>query len=774
VAKPEGANVVQDAVTYHLAKPNARAARSAFALRCLAIAVLVLLPAAGRTDPTSSPERYALFVGVSSYESPIDPLLGPKNDVTLLVNTFMSERWVDRSHMRVLADHLEDSFYTQKVRSDGVPTLQGILAGLDWLATRVNRNDEAIIYLSGHGSYLPATDKPGGKTKPDGLDEIFLPIDIKGWDDEKGVTNDLLDHDLGAKIAKIRAKGAFVWLIADSCHSGTLSRAGTRVRSVDPVAKLGVPAALFTGLGPGLPSDERSTSDAVESSNFVGFYATLPSLDEFEELFPRGGNTTELRTHGLLTWYLVRALRTGQIGPFSNMARSIIAGYSEWGTDAPVPMFEGALQREAGLGVAKGRVYAIRVQGKTISVAGGLLDDIDKGSRFDILDLRRDQPTIVGSGIVREALADKSLLSLLIPERIGSISQASAVARLASSISATPSAFGARLSERALMYRLRIAPPSNADSSASSSERNLTTRVQVDLAAVFALPQDEQDTPLELNAGGDLADVRLIVRDGRVWFTPVLRQLVTKGGLQPFSIAGGDVTPTTINKALGIIGRGRNLLRVATLLQDSPLARSLSSRILVEAQHPSADGTCPPHKRDQPVPQGSVVAFDSSSNRLADAVIQNCDNVFIVLTNKGAKTIDITPFYIDHWLRIGFLADYFEATYGGLRLRPGQSQAISYTEHTSQAAGVSPSGQGHIVLLGTEADESAPIASDYRYLATDRSDAVRGDQYSPGSLAALLSSAAVGSGAFRSAPRVDASQAAAVVLNFVTRDALSY
>ena len=734
-------------------------------LKFIGTAITLLWLAIFMAPAQAASQRYALVVGVSGYSDPIDPLEGPKNDVTLLVNLLTSEHWVSRSHMWVLADELEQAFYQPKVHADGLPTYRNIVDALDRIPKQVSAGDEVLIYLSGHGSYIPAVDRPGVRRKPDGVDEIFLPLDIKGWEDEKGVTNDLLDHDLGIKIAAIRGRGAFVWFVADSCNSGTLSRGTHRVRSVNPVSQLGIPARLFAGAQQCSPTAYVGPSQLYDGEGFVGFYATLPSLEEIEERFPKGGAPSELRPHGLLTWYWLRALKTAQLGTFSNLTRAIAAGYTEWGEDAPVPMFEGDLERAIGFGPAAGKLYSLVAQDRNIAISAGLLDDLDVGSRVEILDLRHDPPRLVATGQVKQSSADRSILAALLTAE-----NSDSAGAVAASIRTTPSAFAARVTERSVSYVLTVAIQPDQGPEVSASDRALLTRVHSAMSSVLALPRDQQDAPLEPREWNATPEIRLEVRNGRLWFVPALGELVTKGGRQFLSLAPGDVSASSFNRTFGSIARGRNLVRVAKSLQRLPLARHVNTQVRLQPQRASGDHRCPTHQQGQSIPGSSTLIFDSTVSRSADLVLNDCDLVFITVKNSGSTTLDITPLYVDPWLRIYFLGDYVESYHGPLRLRPGESQPISYTEHTGQTFGVIPTGQGHIVLFATQADEGASTASDYRFLATDKNSTARGQHYTAGSIEELLASAAVGNGTLRSAPQADTRRTAAIVLDFLTSE----
>ena len=92
-------------------------------------------------------------------------------------------------------------------------------------------DDFVYLHFSGHGSQAPALND---ETELDGLDELFLPVDIGPWNDTVGaVENALLDDEIGEMIGAIRAKGATVWAVFDSCHSGTATRASGPMRRLN-------------------------------------------------------------------------------------------------------------------------------------------------------------------------------------------------------------------------------------------------------------------------------------------------------------------------------------------------------------------------------------------------------------------------------------------------------------------------------------------------------------------------------------------------------------
>eukprot|EP01037_Dinobryon_pediforme_P028814 gene28814-32225_t len=207
--------------------------------------LLAAPPWAGAAEPKSR----ALLVGVSDYpkEAVGDlQLAGPRNDVALMIDT-IGRLGIAAGDAIVLADGLEQTGSTRK--ADGLPTHAAIMAALARLAAASRPGDFVLVYLSGHGSQQPDLD-PARRAVPksDGLDEIFLPIDIGHWDDGvASVRNALVDFEFGAAIRAIRVSGATVFVVVDACHSGTMPRnaPGDAVARRVPPAVLGVSDAAL-------------------------------------------------------------------------------------------------------------------------------------------------------------------------------------------------------------------------------------------------------------------------------------------------------------------------------------------------------------------------------------------------------------------------------------------------------------------------------------------------------------------------------------------------
>jgi hypothetical protein len=704
----------------------------------------------------SATQRFGLIVGVSGYEEPLTPLQGPKNDVTLLVNTLIESNWTRRDRIRVLADDLEHSYYAAKVITDAMPTIAEIRKGFDWLVNAAGTGDEVIVYLAGHGSYVPARGMPSDAAESDGVDEIFLPLDIGGWSDTlHGLKNQLIDNEISVLLSKVQGKGATVWLIADSCNAGTLSRAGVTVRGANPVSQLGVPSKAFQRLSASPTMIVRNlASSGLTKGSFVGFYAAQPSLDAVEVQVPLAGDQAELRIHGLFTWYLVRAIRSGQTANFERIAQTIIAGYSDWQSAAPVPMFEGELHLKSGFPAQGGRLYSIAKAGDQITVKAGVLDGIDVGTRFDLIDLRGDAPKKIGSGHATKSAPDHTLIEVDQAEQ-------QANRHVIDELRTQPSRFGAQVTSLGVSLQLSVAldPLSNG---AKSVDQRAHDQAVTAMAALFADPSSNQMIALISAPPPARPDVRLIIKHGRLWFAPPTGDIVDSNGAVPQFLEAKMINRTNLEKRLAQIGHARNLMRAANILQTTQTSRNAQVKIFRKAQA-RTKGHCPVHVEGRTQAAGLVV-FDSQTAQHQTVRFVDCDLVTITLNNRGSKSMSVTPLYVDAWSYISFLYDYEGSSNSGLIIDPGQAGQVSYTDELPTGAESKRSGRAKLVLLITEVDGSEPTAPDYRSLATNALQPLRADAVDSSSPDFLVTAAGSGAGDLRSATDTSSAQMGAVIL----------
>ena len=308
-------------------------------------ALLMLAPAiasASAQAETPGERWWGVVVGVGEYAR-LDASLsldGPPNDVPLVV-TWLQRQGVPRRHLTVLAD--------QVARADGLPTRAAILGALAALPNRMRSGDIAFLYFAGHGSQQPQ----GGRewSKADGLDEIFLPRDVGQWDSRSGrVEGAIVDYEIGSAVEALRARGIFVWLVFDSCHSATIARSllvpHVRLRGVAPL-QLGVPAQSTSPTKREALGVERlvKVRGSTAPGGYVAFYAAQ-TIDSAPEL-PLPPGEPGRQVHGLFTYALLSALAASGGGSYREVAHRILAYYDSI-YPATTPEFEGQLDGPIG------------------------------------------------------------------------------------------------------------------------------------------------------------------------------------------------------------------------------------------------------------------------------------------------------------------------------------------------------------------------------------------------------------------------------------------
>ena len=181
-------------------------------LAATALAVL----ATGFAAPAWARTNYAVLMAVTAYPNlpPKNALIGPNHDAKL-VREYLTTRApikFDAANVTILADGLDGA--------NASPTRAEILATLAELADKAQPGDFVYLHYSGHGSQQPTLTP---ETETDGLDEILLPADSAPWDKQaKRMPNALLDDEIGVALDAVRDKGAFVWIVVDACHSGSV------------------------------------------------------------------------------------------------------------------------------------------------------------------------------------------------------------------------------------------------------------------------------------------------------------------------------------------------------------------------------------------------------------------------------------------------------------------------------------------------------------------------------------------------------------------------
>ena len=221
------------------------------------------------------------------------------------------------------------------------PTHANIAREFTRLADVSRPGDQIVILMAGHGSQQPAGAN-AGDDEPDGFDEIFLPEDASGWDGTAGrVRNAVVDNEIREWVDRIRAKGAFVWLIVDACQSGTMAR-GVEVERQIPMAEL-VPAEAIDQASRRAGLRGRpAKSDVVGISDSAGDVAALYAAHMTETTPERPLPNANSPVHGLFTYTIADIVsQTSSAMTYRELALRVLENYRSMPRLSPTPLFEG-------------------------------------------------------------------------------------------------------------------------------------------------------------------------------------------------------------------------------------------------------------------------------------------------------------------------------------------------------------------------------------------------------------------------------------------------
>ena len=369
------------------------------------VSVLLLLGAVSHAN-----ERYALLVGVDAYSHLDDKhqLRGPSNDVRHARDYLLHTEGFREANIYWLSD------------DDGAvpPERDNILGALEALDEKMRAGDFVLLHFSGHGSRQPA--RAGDTEELDGYDEIFLPADVGSWDDAIGsVENAITDNEIGAFIASYRSRGADVWLIADSCHSGTMTRGvgddDVVERYVDP-ATFGIPADPLHGAavsavgGPQQPAFVDG-HQGPESGMLVTFAAAHTTEKAPEFPLPIRGENSPVR--GLLSYSIFEKLEQFRGVSYRQLAQLITDQYASLPWNRSTPQFYGSdMDRVVFNGSAeRARLFAAEIDEDRprLTIDAGTLRGFDMGAHVVVhRDARDVDDNLIGRGTVVTATATES------------------------------------------------------------------------------------------------------------------------------------------------------------------------------------------------------------------------------------------------------------------------------------------------------------------------------------------------------------------------------
>ncbi len=627
-------------------------------MRRLLIALILWLAAL----PAVARENHALLIGASTYPN-LDErywLKGPKNDVELVLAWLTGPAPVrfERRNIIVLADGVAGA--------DGAPTLAEIRAAMADLTARVGSGDFVYLHFSGHGTQAPARD-PDSET--DGLDELFLPADIGPWSDEVAtVENALVDDEIGEMIAGLRAKGADVWAVFDSCHSGTVTRGApdegeeVRLRFLPP-GILGIPVADAPATRGA--SDPRATAEAPVdiapaapgAGGFVAFYAAQTDEKTPELRLPKG--KPGRKAQGVFTFALFEVLAEYPGASYSQIGQEVLRRYATRRLADTTPMFEGDLDRIAFSGQAAARIAQWQAEPgpEGMTIPAGSLHGLADGEVLAVLASAADP---VGKAI-GQARVDRldTFSARLIPVATGT--------------GPAPADWPKRVTLRRMAatvdFTLTVALPESGSAPAAA------------LAAAQAGLADLAGPRIRLvPPGTDTADLRMAVipdspRPDAIWLLP--GSGVPGDLAQTPSVSTRNKTPGELAEALadslGAMSRAINLLKLGEAYGPGDLA------VEVEVQTKSRDH--PALRRLDPLPVPQLIPDDE---------------VHVLARNTGDAPVDINVLYIG--------ADWSITHWAAERMMPGATLKQGLFR-----IGDSALGQERMIVVVTPAKPQSPV-----------------------------------------------------------------
>lgn len=668
-------------------------------------------------------ENHALLVGASTYTNLEERywLRGPANDVRL-VQTYLTQNApvpFDAANVMMLADGVEGA---------GQPTLQGIRDAFAALAAKLEPGDFVYLHFSGHGTQAPALDPA---TEIDGLDEMFLPIDIGPWSDTVGnVTNALVDDEIGQLIGALRATGATVWAVFDACHSGTVTRAApadgeeVRMRQLSPDA-LGVPDAVMADAAAtsrALP-DPRSrppspVADAVPDGDadggFIAFYAAQTTETTPEKRLPRGA--PERVSQGVFTYTIFETLAANPGVTYRQLGQEVLRRYAVNNLALSTPMFEGDLDGYVFSGEAGTPVHQwpVREGEFGLTLSAGQLQNIAQGEILALL------PT-AASG-VEEALG---YASVSYADTFSAELDPTAHDGLeAVDIYDLPKGVYARRLSGDVDFTLRVALP----------EGDMSPTAQAALEELGA----DTDGRIVLVAPGEDADIRFAIlpdspRPDAIWLLSGTGYFAPDKADQTPSVGtagrSGPEIAALLQDTLDTMGRAINLLRMGGQYTDTDLAIDLKLQTKNRARRELHD-------------------LDTSTV----PVLVPDDQVHVLASNDEEFPVDANVLHIG--------SDYSITHFYSGRLQPGDTLKKGLFRITDEAFG-----RDRVVIILTPAEPQSAV-EDLRFLQQSAVEVTRGTEARGSSFASNLRMAGFGTVTRGAVALDDDSGPAPVILQF--------
>ena len=678
------------------------------------------------SSPAAAQQKYALLIGIGDYDdATIEDLRAPTNDVSVMADV-AHRLGVSDTNITILATSTNGKL--TRLRSSGRPDRAAILRSLAALVDRVKTGDQALVYISSHGTQQP--DQPAGSRghdESDGLDEVILPADSSDWNAETGtVRNGIVDDEIGAYVDRMRAKGAKVWLVIDACHSGTSLRSGAEYQSphrqlkyVDPTA-LHIPQVAPTGQTtaenvPTIDLDQRAMGD------LAAFYAVAPRQLALSDWWLQSDGTRLELDLSLLTFAISSASKSGNLRSYSDLAQRVSGMYRfQPGTGAIDPQFEGEFNRPImGDGLVQPSSWNVSLVGSKFELGGGQIDLINEGAVLKVTNLR--VPDQSGLFKVRKAFATTAELEPLAGFNVTPMTNDGQRQLRAELVSSTIGL--------AVRVAVEGANPSYVD---------------VARRAAQAVSQAKGQA-VSVSDTSATADIILHAGEDRIWVASAdmgQGHFNTGDRNQPPYVLCAQSNQSCFDatrSALERLVRGRRLAGILSASTNGTIGDHLRVTTMIRSTG-SGEGAAACSEFTEPTSSEPFANLNPDTAHPSGRPVGNCDQLWVRVTYTGNQALDVTPVYMG--------VDGSIIIMGGdtgrdenLRIMPGETRQFHVRIRTTSNAGKRyPLGRESAMLIAVEQPANAAPRS-YRWLATPGQETLRAVSASPDPLTIALAAA---------------------------------
>ena len=624
--------------------------------------------------PALARDNHALLIGVNTYTNLEERwwLKGPSNDVQLVADYLTTNAPVPFAPENVTVLTNGDAGGTD-------PTLGAIRQAFADLTATVEPGDFVYLHFSGHGTQAPAQD---AASELDGLDELFLPSDIGKWSNSVGVVeNALVDDEIGTLIDGLRAKGANVWAVFDSCHSGTVTRSldgadeEVRTRQLSPEV-LGLdPEAMEDVVSRSIGEDPRATEAPFDEGSgegsFVAFFAAQTNEVTPEKNLPKG--KPGRKPQGVFTYTLMETLAEYPGATYAQIGAEVLRRYSVKNLAKSTPLFEGDLDQVvfAGEGGVRVSQWQAEVTDAGLTIPAGTLHGLSEGAVLAVMGSAADADD-AALGYVELTSVDTFVATGTAVEQDGKTLPAD-----------LPKGVTLRKLDEVLDFTLTVALPAEGTAPADA------------LLAALADLTDAAGPRLNFVKSSDEADLRLAVlpdspRPDAIWVLPSTGLAEDLGSTPSVSTADKDGAElaATLADTLTTMARAQNLLKLGAAVGAGDLD------VTVELQ------TRTPEDRTlKPLPFAPVPTLLPE------------DEVHVLARNNTSGPVDVNVLYIG--------ADWSISHWFSGRLQPGDELKKGLFKISDTVLG-----QERMLVVVTPAKPQSPV-EDLSYLAQDALDATR-------------------------------------------------